>query len=155
MSLQNAPYVPKLPAALGWLLAGVVVLGYGYSSAALKERLYISEGSTGMAGILIYTGTTDSEGTLGGLEMRARTELIVPSVKNAIQKLTWCSADPICGQGLTASPEFYSIASCHSCLLLPETACELHNKFMDRSLLVGTLDNPELGFFAELVNSNG
>ena len=42
----------------------------GYSSSALKERLYFSRGQadkSDMAGILIYTSSADSEGTLGGL----------------------------------------------------------------------------------------
>lgn len=136
-------------------LMSELTLECGYSSASLKERLYVSEGKNGMAGVLIYTGTTDSEGTLGGLEMRGKVDLIVPSIENAIRKLSWCSADPVCSEGLAAAPESFSIASCHSCLLLPETACELHNKFLDRSLLVGTLDRPRLGFFTSAVSSNG
>jgi hypothetical protein len=132
-----------------------LTLECGYSSASLKERLYVSEGKNGMAGVLIYTGTTDSEGTLGGLEMRGRGDLIVPTIESAIRKLSWCSADPVCGEGLAAAPDSFSIASCHSCLLLPETACELHNKFLDRTLLVGTLDRPGLGFFNIEMAKNG
>jgi hypothetical protein len=39
----------------------------GYSSSALRERLYLSESSDGgaMNGLLIYTGSPDSEGSLG------------------------------------------------------------------------------------------
>lgn len=136
-------------------LINELTLECGYSSASLKERLYVSKGKVGMAGVLIYTGTTDSEGTLGGLEMRGRLDLIMPSIENAIRKLSWCSADPVCGEGLASAPDSYSIASCHSCLLLPETACELHNKFLDRSLLVGSLDRPRLGFFNSVVEANG
>ena len=40
-----------------------------------------------------------------------------------------------------------SIAACHSCLLLPETSCEFHNRYLDRALLVGSVDDPALGYF--------
>jgi hypothetical protein len=32
-------------------------------------------------------------------------------------------------------------------MLVPETSCEEFNRFLDRALLVGTQENPELGFF--------
>jgi hypothetical protein len=131
-------------------LINELTLECGYSSAALKERLYIKGGPDGMAGVLIYTGTTDSEGTLGGLEMRGRANLIEQTLVNALRNITWCSADPICSSGLMAASDSFSLSSCHSCLLLPETACELHNKFMDRVLLVGSDESRALGFFSSL-----
>ena len=40
----------------------------GYSASALRERLYVSElADRTMNGVLIYTGSPDSEGSLGGL----------------------------------------------------------------------------------------
>ena len=41
----------------------------GYSTSALRERLYVTSRTDGpaMAGILIYTAAGDTEGTLGGL----------------------------------------------------------------------------------------
>ena len=45
-----------------------------------------------------------------------------------------------------------SLASCHSCTLLPETSCEVFNRFLDRGLLYGTEDNKEIAFFGELFN---
>ena len=33
------------------------------------------------------------------------------------------------------------------CALVPETACEVFNRFLDRGLVVGTLTEPEIGFF--------
>src|SRR5690606_18625898 len=38
----------------------------GYSSAALRERLYVSTDRPTMAGVLIYTAAGDAEGTMGG-----------------------------------------------------------------------------------------
>jgi len=45
------------------------------------------------------------------------------------------------------------MAACHSCALLPETSCELMNLMLDRTMLVGSLKNPEIGFFSELLLS--
>ena len=42
-------------------------LNAGYSSSALRERIYSAEGDEPMAGLLIYTASSDSEGSLGGL----------------------------------------------------------------------------------------
>ena len=41
-------------------------LDCGYASASLRERLYSATGPDPMAGILIYTASSDSEGSLGG-----------------------------------------------------------------------------------------
>ena len=40
-----------------------------------------------------------------------------------------------------------NLASCHSCSLISETSCCNMNKFLDRGLVIGTLDNPEIGLF--------
>jgi hypothetical protein len=64
--------------------------------------------------------------------------------------MEWCSSDPLCIHGELAMSDSYSIASCHSCTLLPETSCETHNQFLDRALIVGTPNQPEIGYFHEL-----
>lgn len=48
----------------------------GYSIASLKERIYCSDESDGkvMAGLLIYTASGDSEGTMGGLVRQGRAD---------------------------------------------------------------------------------
>ncbi len=38
-------------------------------------------------------------------------------------------------------------ASCHACLFAPETSCERGNKYLDRSVLVETVDRTTLAFF--------
>ena len=128
-----------------------LTLECGYSSASLRERLYVSEGDEGMAGLLIYTATPDSDGTLGGLQRRAMQDLLGPTIVAAIRSMQWCSSDPLCLAGELAAPESHSVAACHSCMLVPETSCELHNRFLDRALLVGTESDPRVGYFAELI----
>ena len=39
----------------------------GYNAASIQERIYATNGEHPMAGILLYTAASDSDGTLGGL----------------------------------------------------------------------------------------
>jgi hypothetical protein len=52
-----------------------LTLECGYSSAALRERLYIDGGDQKLAGLLIYTSTSDADGTLGGLQRQDTSDL--------------------------------------------------------------------------------
>ena len=56
------PYV--MLHSLAHMLMSSIALECGYPASALRERVYAGEGRYG---ILIYTGASDSEGTLGGL----------------------------------------------------------------------------------------
>jgi hypothetical protein len=128
-----------------------LTLECGYSSASLRERLYFGDDDTDMAGVLIYTATPDSDGTLGGLQRRADPALLGPTVVGAILSQEWCSSDPLCIAGELAAPESHSVAACHSCMMVPETSCEFHNRFLDRALLVGDGADPAVGFFSGLL----
>lgn len=131
------------------LLMNQLTFECGYSSAALRERLYVSDEPRSMAGILIYTAAGDAEGTMGGLVRMGKPGYFEPAVLAALDAAKWCSADPVCmeigeaGQG----PDSCNMAACHSCALVPETACEEFNRFLDRGLVVGTHMRPGLGFF--------
>lgn len=136
---------------LGHLLINELVFACGYSSASLRERLYVSEThGRQMAGLLIYTAAGDSEGTMGGLVRMARPDNLRGVIANAIGDAQWCSTDPVCmdagekGQG----PDSCNLAACHGCALVPETSCEEFNRFLDRGLIIGTFDNPDLGYFS-------
>ena len=133
------------------ILMNRLVFDCGYSSSALRERLYVSMGRPpGMAGVLIYTADGDSEGTLGGLVRMGEPGRLEPVVRRALESAMWCAADPVCqemgdlgGQG----PDSCNLAACHNCALVPETACEQFNRFLDRGVVVGTLQERHLGFF--------
>lgn len=124
----------------------------GYSSAALKERLYVSnDSSSPMSGVLIYTADGDAEGTMGGLVRMGKSGYLEPVIRRALLDATWCSVDPVCseiggsgGQG----PDSCNLAACHNCALVPETACEHFNRFLDRVLLVGDIGRPNIGYFS-------
>ena len=137
---------------LAHLLINELVFTCGYSSASLRERLYVSrDADQEMAGLLIYTAAGDSEGTMGGLVRMAGKAQLFPVFAAALNEARWCSTDPVCmdagekGQG----PDSCNLAACHGCALLPETSCEEFNRFLDRGLLVGTFDDPSLGYFSE------
>lgn len=125
-----------------------LTLECGYSTAALRERLYVSNENDGMAGLLIYTATSDSDGTLGGLQRQGEAHRIRRAIEAAIGSMEWCSSDPLCIEGMIAGSDGLSLAACHACVLAPETACEQYNRFLDRAVLVGLPGAPEAGFFS-------
>ncbi|EHL95525.1 hypothetical protein HMPREF9103_02941 [Lentilactobacillus parafarraginis F0439] len=123
----------------------------GYSSTALKERLYFSnELGKEMYGILIYTSSSDSEGTLGGLVKQGIPERLKWILSSAIEKAKWCSFDPVCIESEGQGSDSLNAGACHACALISETSCEKRNQFLDRGVLIGTADHPNLGFFSAL-----
>ena len=116
-----------------------LALECGYAAASIRERIYCSPTS---AGVLLYTSASDSEGTLGGLMSLVRSKRIDQIVKAAVERLAVCSGDPLCGGHSPSATEEDVLhgAACHYCLFLPETSCELQNRFLDRSVLL-----PHLG----------
>ena len=127
-----------------------LTLDCGYSSSALRERLYVDRGETPMAGLLIYTASSDDDGTLGGLQRQGDPERAGRIITAAIQAQKWCSSDPLCIQDVLAPRDGFSLAACHACVLAPETACEEFNWFLDRAMLVGTPTDCDIGFFRHL-----
>lgn len=103
-----------------------------------------------MNGVLIYTGSPDSEGSLGGLVRNASPKLLEGAVLRVVESTAWCGSDPVC---LETDPrqagERISGAACHCCLLVPETACEKFNRELDRTFLVGDSERLWRGFFEE------
>jgi hypothetical protein len=122
-----------------------MALSAGYPSASLRERLYVDDD---MAALLIYTASSDAAGSLGGVAAQGEPSVLGPMFIESIRRQAWCSADPVCIESEAAGVDSLNYAACHSCVLLPETSCEERNLFLDRALLVGTPDQPELGFFA-------
>jgi hypothetical protein len=111
----------------------------GYSSAAIRERVYIDvDESTGTAhgGVLLYTAQPGGDGTLGGLIA------LVPEFERvfyrALYNLDSCSNDPLCGEE-EFGPGKYNGAACYACSLISETSCEHRNMCLDRNLLLENL----------------
>ena len=117
------------------------------STVAIRLR-HCESGSTAtgdMAGLLIYTATSDAAGSLGGIVAQGRPENLDDLVQGAIARISWCSADPVCIETPFTGADGLNRAACHACVLLAETSCEEMNVLLDRALLVGTRDQPELG----------
>jgi hypothetical protein len=120
----------------------------GYGSSALRERIYCNlESEDVMSGVLIYTASGDSEGSLGGLVRQGKPGNLERIVNNAIENARWCSSDPICIDSKGQGPNSCNLAACHNCALLPETCCEESNLLLDRAMVVGELDDPSIGYF--------
>ena len=129
----------------------------GYSIASLKERLYCSEQAEGkqMAGILIYTASGDSEGTMGGLVRQGRSDIFPGIFRKAMEAAVACSNDPVCNLSRGQGRDMLNLAACYSCCLVPETSCEEFNVFLDRGTIVGTYENRDMGFYAGQLFNGG
>ena len=139
--------------SLAHILINQLVFDCGYSTASLRERLYVSaDSSAPMAAFMIYTAAGDAEGTLGGLVRLGHRERFGPVVGRALGRASWCSADPVCSEHLGGhGSKLANIAACHACVLLPETSCETINQGLDRAMVVGTPDDRERGFMSDLI----
>jgi len=140
-----APYL--MLHSLSHLLITSVALECGYSSSAIRERVYANDQGYG---ILLYTGTPDSEGTLGGLVQVGRR--MEAHLKNAIELGRLCSNDPVCAQHSpkqALEEQYLQGAACHGCLLIAETSCERFNQFLDRALVVATVGQSGAEFFTD------
>jgi hypothetical protein len=124
----------------------------GYGSSALRERIYCDKGelTNDMYGVLIYTASGDSEGSLGGLVNQGLPNVIENTIRKAISNARWCTADPICIESKGQGPDSCNLAACHNCALLPETCCENGNRLLDRGMLIGTITDESIGYFEKL-----
>lgn len=116
----------------------------GYGAASIRERVYADEGQ---AGVLVYTAAPDSEGTLGGLVALGEPESLGPLIDGALTSAGLCASDPLCAEHDPGRDRSLHGAACHACLFVPETSCELGNKYLDRSLVVPTFGSDVSAFF--------
>jgi hypothetical protein len=137
--------------ALSHVLMRQMAIDSGYSSSSIRERLYVSDEDYPMCGLLLYTASSDADGTLGGLSRQALPDRLLALVVNGILSMEWCSNDPLCIQDVQSESEMTNGAACHACMMAPETGCERFNRLLDRRTLVGTPDNRDAGFFSSLL----
>lgn len=119
----------------------------GYSSSAIRERIYFGDK---MTGILLYTGSSDKEGSLGSLVEPRSVEHITELMRDAFQEALVCTNDPECISNLPAGKNSNG-ATCHSCCMISETACGNGNRMLDRGLVVPILELEWCSYFKELV----
>lgn len=143
----NATFV--LMHTFAHLLIKRLCFNCGYGSSSLRERIYFNNGEDRMNGILIYTSSGDSEGSLGGLIRQGKGRNLSRIVKDAIEDARWCSADPVCsdiGMSSGQGPDNVNGAACHNCCIVPETSCEEFNMLLDRGTVTGSLES-NVGYF--------
>ena len=125
-----------------------LALDCGYSGSSIRERIYSSvEDGREMSGVLLYTASPDSEGSLGGLIDLGTPERLGGLLQDALRDLTRCSSDPLCASHEPTRHRSSNGAACHACVLVPETSCEVYNAWLDRSLLVPTVATQDVAFF--------
>lgn len=125
----------------------------GYSGSAIRERIYSTyrDHEFRMAGVLIYTSSSDSDGSLGGLVRQGEPEELDDTILNLLQEATWCSSDPLCIESKSQGYNSLNYAACHACTLLPETSCEARNCLLDRVAVVGKDSDRTLGYFGDIL----
>lgn len=120
----------------------------GYNASSIQERIYAkSDEQHPMAGILLYTAASDSDGTLGGLVDLGKADSLGRILALALDRAKICSADPLCAQHNPHDDRSLHAAACHACAFVGETSCESGNKFLDRALVVDTFDCDGAAFF--------
>lgn len=145
----GGPYV--LLHTLSHLLLQSLSMRCGYPASSIRERIYVDpEG--GRFGALLYTASSDAEGTLGGLVGQARE--IEAHLAVALRAAELCSNDPVCAQhspGEGMEGRHLHGAACHGCALISETSCEMRNDYLDRALVVPTLAVGDAAFFSSVL----
>jgi hypothetical protein len=135
---------------LSHIIIDQLSLDAGYPAAALRERLFVDDK---VAGLLVYTASSDSAGSLGGVASMAEPKHLGDALREGLQRLAWCSSDPVCIEAVGSGADGLNLAACHACVLAPETSCEMNNSFLDRALLFGThdKDGEDEGLFSDFV----
>lgn len=132
-----------------------LALESGYAAASIRERIYArpaKDDQEAMAGLLIYTSAPDSEGTLGGLVSLGQPDILERHITQALEAMRLCASDPLCAEHPPSRDgRTLHAAACHACQFAPETSCERGNKYLDRSLLVPTVEQSDLAFFKAIL----
>jgi hypothetical protein len=140
--------------SLSHALMRQIALECGYTAASIRERIYChspGEEHGPMAGILLYTAASDSEGTLGGLVQLGDPTSLGRQVHQALESLRICGSDPLCSEHPpTGDGRGIHGASCHACLFAPETSCEKGNRYLDRNTLFETFAAKAAAFFTDV-----
>lgn len=130
--------------SLSHALMNQLALTTGYPASSIRERIY-ARGE--QAGILLYTSTSDSAGSLGGLSAQGTVDNLSKILTRAVEHARWCTADPVCIESNVRGVDSTNLAACHYCMLAPEVSCESKNQFLDRACLVGVPEESEGGYF--------
>jgi hypothetical protein len=134
------------------LLIRQLSLYSGYSVSSIKERIYCSfkNGTEKFSGVLVYTASSDSDGSLGGLVRLSEPSILEKLISDMLNDAEWCSMDPFCKESFgehAQGIDSLNYSACHACTLLPETSCENGNILLDRVSVLGRSDIELVGIF--------
>lgn len=136
---------------LAHMLIRELALECGYNAASIRERVYAEvEGGKDQAGILIYTAAADSDGTLGGLVELGKPDNLGRLLRQSLDRARVCASDPLCSEHDSTKDQSLHGAACHACSFVSETSCELGNRYLDRALVVATLEVGDAAFFEDV-----
>ncbi len=107
----------------------------GYSSASLRERVYIDRKFKN-GGILIYTTSPGEDGSMGGLVGMLKNDFFVEIIAKSLEDVSFCSNDPLCIETQKIAGKVNG-SCCYSCLFTSETSCEHRNMSLDRHIILG------------------
>jgi hypothetical protein len=136
---DDASRVEPHPVFVWWhtlshLLIRTIGEDAGYSSAAIRERVYLElDGDRTRGGILLYTTQPGAEGSMGGLI--ALVPYFDRMLRMALDRLDVCSGDPLCFENRFSHPNVNG-ATCYGCTMNSETSCEHRNMWLDRHVLM-------------------
>jgi len=104
-----------------------------------------------MCGLLIYTASSDSDGSLGGLVQQGQRDRFAQTMLALCEYARWCSGDPHCTENNPSRTGRLNGASCHMCSMVAETSCERGNRFLDRAFLMDLPGLPSgTGYFEQV-----
>ena len=130
---------------LAHLIIREFALECGYNATSIQERIYAkNDGKVQMAGILLYTAASDSDGTLGGLVELGKSDSLERILTLALRRAAVCSSDPLCSLHNPSEDRSLHAAAC----FVAETSCEACNRYLDRALVIKTFECQDVAFFA-------
>ena len=72
-------------------------------------------------------------------------------LRQSLETGALCSNDPVCAEhvpGDGMEGRWLYGAACHGCALIAEPSCEMRNEYLDRALVVPTLQGRDAAFFS-------
>src|SRR5271165_4327183 len=121
----------------------------GFEIVAEFTEIETGKGSDALERRPQLAASTGAQGTLGGLVGTAPR--FAEILESALRRVEICSNDPVCADhepdGRSGDRATHG-AACHGCMLIAETSCESRNQFLDRALLVRTMQARDAAFVA-------
>ena len=139
------PYI--LLHSLSHLLITAVSLECGYPASSIRERIYAGQLRLRHPALHRDLRRRRHDGRAGRGRPPDRS-----APQGGARPGRLCSNDPVCAQHAPENQHecrFLHGAACHGCLLIAETSCEQHNDFLDRALVISTVDGNGAEFFRQ------